>query len=71
MNVNKRLSDLENETGAGDDVTGVIVNWGDEPDPGQVLQLSNGLRLTYAEYKRRFPEADTKTVSWDDLGDEA
>jgi hypothetical protein len=70
MNVNKRLSDLENETGGGDDPTAVIVNWekGD-PDPAQVIRLSNGVRMTYAEYQRRFPKAETKTVSWDDLED--
>ena len=69
MNVNKRLSDLENETGGGDEPTVVIVDWGDEPRPDQVVMLSNGVRMTWAEYQRRFPEAETKTITWDDLGD--
>ena len=70
MSINKRLNDLENKTGAGDEPTAIIVNWENgDPRPDQVVMLSNGVRMTWAEYQRRFPEAETKTITWDDLGD--
>jgi len=67
MTKRNRIEKAERKAGAGQDNI-VIVTWSDDgqPDPGQVVNVG-GVLMTYAEFERRNPDIETKTVSWDDI----
>ena len=63
-NINKRISDLENETGGGGSPV-VMVVWSEDgqPDPDQIVNVQ-GEKMTYAEFIKRYPDSETKTIDW-------
>ena len=67
MSKRNRLNKIEQRTGGGDhDV--IIVCWNENgiPDPGQLVNMG-GVKMTYREYERRYPDHETVTVKWDDI----
>jgi len=71
-----RLNRLEGAEGDSEEVRAYYVSWageGEEEDPGAILTLVKGgkvlTRMTLAEYRRRYPEAEEKkiVVGWEDI----
>ena len=61
-NVDKRLSDLENRHGGGDEIK-VSLNWG---EPGMVMDDDTGEYVTEQEWRKRHPKDRLIIVGLDD-----
>jgi len=61
----RRVDKLEREIRAEEEPSVILVVWGDKEIPDdKILTLSNGLKMTYAEYKRRYPDRKKKIITW-------
>ena len=66
MSLERRVDKLEREDNGGDDLGFVYVSWDEEesiPDD-KVILLSNGVRMTYAEVKKRYPNMEEYELIW-------
>ncbi len=66
-NRDRRVSNLENETGGGLDEIRVRVNWRND---GLILDDDTGEFVTRDDWKRRHPNDRLIIVGWEDLSDD-
>ena len=67
MSIERRIDKLERGNG-NDEPSFVYVSWEDEdgiPDDA-IITLSNGLKMSFAEVRRRYPETDSYSLIWSD-----
>ena len=71
MSKKSRL-DKASRAAGGDEDTVIVLSWaesGGDPSPDQVVNVG-GVKMTWAEYERRYPDHETINLSWGDIGDE-
>ena len=62
----KRVTDLEQRLQP-DGESVILVTWSnDEPRDDTIVTLTNGVKMTYAEYCRRYPESKKIELTWGD-----
>lgn len=68
MSLEGRVSKLE-QGSSGDEPSVIYVSWDEEeniPDD-EIILLNNGVRMSYAEVKRRYPNMEQYELVWEDV----